>query len=66
MNAAGMFIKLFHIFFENEKVIADINYCGVLAMDLPNGLKKGDEIHLKGRSEFQFKEGKFLMIADYS
>lgn len=31
-----------------------------LAMALPSGLEAEDEIQLKGRSEFQFKDGKIL------
>ncbi|MGF1668899.1 MAG: nuclear transport factor 2 family protein [Balneolaceae bacterium] len=52
--------------FEKDKAIAEIDYHGVLAVDLPNGLKAGEEIQLTGRSEFQFKEGKISMITDYS
>ncbi len=35
ISSAEMFIKLFYIFSESEKVIADIGYHGVLALDLP-------------------------------
>ncbi len=34
-----------------------INYRAIAAMDFPNGLKKGDEINLKGKSIFEFSEG---------
>lgn len=44
----------------------EIQYEGILAVDLPNGMKAGDEIRLNGRSEFEFRDGKLYRIADYS
>lgn len=31
-----------------------INYRAIAALDFPNGLKKGDEINLEGKSVFEF------------
>lgn len=50
----------------DEKVEALINYEGILAVDLPNGLKSGDKLQLQGRSVFEVKEGKISLIEDYS
>lgn len=50
----------------DEKIEVQINYEGILALDLPNGLKNGDRIQLKGRSLFQIKVGKITWIEDYS
>ncbi|WP_343539735.1 nuclear transport factor 2 family protein [Sphingobacterium thalpophilum] len=42
-----------------------INYWAVAAMDFPNGLKKGDEITLKGKSVFEFSaDGKIVKLTD--
>ncbi|MCB2145182.1 MAG: nuclear transport factor 2 family protein [Deltaproteobacteria bacterium] len=44
----------------------DIKFEGVLAIDLPNGMKAGDILRVTGRSEFQFREGKLFKIIDFS
>ncbi|RED75305.1 nuclear transport factor 2 family protein [Cohnella phaseoli] len=48
------------------KVEIQIDYEAVLAADLPNGLKQGDRIQLKGKSIFEIREGKITLIEDYS
>jgi len=49
---------------QNSAEIA-INYRAIAAMDFPNGLKKGDEITLKGKSIFEFSEdGKIVRLMD--
>jgi hypothetical protein len=49
----------------NKTEIA-IDYNAVLATDLPNGLKKGDELNLKGHSIFTFNGDKVVGIMDIS
>lgn len=49
-----------------DKAEVQIDYEGVLAVDLPNGLKAGDKIQLQGKSVFQSQEGKLSVIEDYS
>ena len=39
---------------------------GVLASDLPNGMKAGETLRLNGRSEFTFCNGKIYRIKDVS
>ena len=51
---------------DGNVVIADIEYEGILAVDLPNGTKAGEELELSGRSEFEFKDGKIYRITDFS
>ncbi len=54
-------------FEENEdQASADIAFTGVLAADLPNGMKKGEIFKLNGRSEFRFRDGKICSITDIS
>lgn len=44
-----------------------INYRANAAMDFPNGLKKGDEINLRGKSIFEFSaDGKISRLTDIS
>lgn len=44
-----------------------INYKAIAAMDFPNGLKKDDEINLKGKSIFEFSsDGKIIRLTDIS
>ncbi|UQZ37663.1 hypothetical protein C2I18_23185 [Paenibacillus sp. PK3_47] len=50
----------------NDKAEVGIDYEGILAVDLPNGLKIGDKLHLNGMSKFEIKEGKISLIEDYS
>ena len=50
----------------DEQVSVGISYEGVLAVDMPNGLKAGDSINLKGTSVFSFKDGKIRKIIDIS
>ena len=45
---------------------ADVDYEGVLASDLPNGMKEGETLRLAGRSEFEFEDGRISRIRDIS
>jgi hypothetical protein len=49
-----------------EIVTVDIDYEGVLRADLPNGLKAGEKIRLKGKSVFNFQDGLIYQLTDYS
>jgi hypothetical protein len=52
---------------EADAVMAEINYRGKLKIDLPNGVKAGDELNLEGRSEFVFADdGLIKSLKDYS
>lgn len=42
-----------------------INYRATAAMDFPNGMKKGDQINLQGKSIFEFSaDGKIVRLID--
>lgn len=51
--------------FDEFSITVNIHYSAVIAIDLSNGLKSGDSLELRGRSEFIIKEGKIKMIRDY-
>ena len=51
---------------DNDKAEVEIDYQGVLAKDLPNGLKAGEIINLKGKSIFYFDNDKIIKIKDIS
>ena len=51
---------------EGDQASIEISYEAVLAMDLPNGMKKGEVMNLMGRSEFVFKDGKIWRLTDIS
>ena len=55
-----------HWEFNGSKVLIYIDYKAILALDLPNGLKTGDTLELKGISEFEFANGKIKSITDKS
>jgi ketosteroid isomerase-like protein len=44
----------------------EIDYVGVLAANLPNGMKVGETLQLAGCSEFDFRDGKIYRLTDYS
>ena len=43
-----------------------VAYNAVVAMDLPNGLKKGQELNLNGKSLFEFRRNKIIKLTDIS
>ena len=44
----------------------EIDYKAILAIDLPNGLKKGQELNLTGKSIFEFDGDKITKLTDIS
>lgn len=49
----------------NETEI-EIEYSAVLAIDFPNGLKKGQKLELNGKSIFKFQGNKIIQLTDKS
>ncbi|MCT4604285.1 MAG: nuclear transport factor 2 family protein [Marinifilum sp.] len=49
-----------------DKIVVEIKYEAILAIDLPNGMKAGDRLQLKGQSEFVFTDAKISKIVDRS
>ena len=52
--------------FNNSTVEIKINYNAILAIDFPNGLKKGDTLELNGISKFEFENDRIIKIKDKS
>lgn len=52
--------------FVDNTVSVDIAYEGILAADLPNGMKAGETLQLTGRSEFEFESHTISRITDFS
>lgn len=44
----------------------EIDYSAILGMDFPNGLKKGQELNLTGKSIFEFEGDKIIKLTDIS
>lgn len=44
----------------------ELDYYAVLAVDLPDGLKAGEELRLQGRSIFTFAGNKIVQLTDIS
>lgn len=44
----------------------ELDYEATLAVDLPNGMRAGDVLKLQGKSVFHIKDGKLIVIEDYS
>ena len=51
---------------QGESAIAEIDFFGVLAKDIPGGPKAGEALDLKGTSEFLFKDGLIRSLIDRS
>ncbi len=51
---------------ENDETRIEIDYQAILAIDLPNGLKQGDELNLVGSSIFKFLDDKIIALTDIS
>jgi len=51
---------------EGDGAFVEIEFEAVLAHDLPNGLKTGEKLALKGTSEFVFTNGSISSIVDKS
>lgn len=51
---------------DGEKIVVEIAYTAVLAIDLPNGMKQGETLALTGRSEFTFQDGLIHTLTDIS
>jgi hypothetical protein len=54
------------ITFANQQAEVNIDYQGVLAIDLPNGLKSGDTLTLQGKSIFRFTDNLISYLEDIS
>ena len=50
----------------DSQVVINIDYKAVLAISLPNGMKPGDVLQMKGQSVFEFKGGRIVKIQDKS
>jgi hypothetical protein len=50
----------------HNRIEIEIGYRAVLAMDFPNGLKKGQELNLSGKSIFEFDGDKITRLTDIS
>lgn len=49
-----------------DSAAVEIEYRGVLAVDLPNGLKAGQVLELRGVSVFEVRDGRISRLTDYS
>jgi hypothetical protein len=49
-----------------DEVDVVVDFTAVLAADLPNDLKAGDTLAVRGESEFVFKDGLIWSIVDES
>ena len=45
---------------------AAIEFSARLAIDLPDGPRRGEQLKLRGRSEFRFSDGAIVAITDFS
>ena len=53
-------------FVSDDAVEVDIDYEGVLAVDVSEAMKRGEKLQLKGKSVFSFKDDKIVLLEDYS
>ena len=48
----------------NDVVNVEINFRGILAIDLPNGLKSGEILVMNGKSKYVFKDNLIILLVD--
>lgn len=58
--------RIVNLEFHQDHVEVIIAFHGILAMDLPGGLKAGERIDLEGRSIFNFRDDKIISLQDFS
>ena len=58
--------KIVDFQYKGDIIEVTIEYIGIAAKDLPNGLKSGDTLKLNGKSIFRFKDDKIISIQDNS
>lgn len=51
---------------EGDRAFVDIDFEGVFAVDLPNGIRAGQALSLQGQSEFHFDHGRITYLVDRS
>lgn len=51
---------------KGDETEIEIDYSAILAMDFPNGLKKGEKLNLTGKSIFKFADNKVVKLTDIS
>ena len=51
---------------DGEQAVIRVDFEGVLACDLPNGMRAGQRIAVQGRSEFTFRDDRLVRIVDIS
>ena len=49
-----------------DTVYVEINFRGILAIDLPNGLKIGETLTMKGKSKYVFEDNLIILLVDES
>ena len=49
-----------------DGAVITVAFRAVLAVDLPSGMRQGQELNISGRSEFTFRDGKIVRIVDES
>lgn len=50
----------------HERAAAEVRFQGIAALDLPNGVREGQSVDIRGASFFEARDGKLSRIVDYS
>jgi len=58
--------RLINVVTGNAKAAAEIEFEGRAAVDLPNGVRAGETVRVRGASFFEFRGPLLCRIADYS
>ena len=58
--------RIIDIKFNDDMVEVSIDYFGILKKDIPDTLRFGETIKLKGKSIYKFKDNKIIAIQDKS
>lgn len=58
--------RLLSIICQDEKAAAEVQFQGIAALDLPNGVMQGQSVDIRGASFFESRDGLLSRIVDYS
>lgn len=63
---SSRFQKITAFHHDDDAVNVDVDYEGVLRVDIPGGPRAGESLRLAGKSVFRFRDGLIHALTDYS
>ncbi len=58
--------RMISLITKDDHAAAEVRFQGLAALDLPNGVKEGQSVDIRGASFFEARDGLLCRIVDYS